>query len=78
MIIPCSSGNKDLHAHHRMTKRSSGKLPESWNRRNIDRPFADKTLDVVQGSLSFAAAAFGANETQTVDLIVERNGGTQG
>jgi hypothetical protein len=48
---------------------------------DIDSGFymvADKTLNAAQGSLSFSATAFGADETQTVDLVVERNGGTQG
>ena len=48
---------------------------------DIDSGFymvADKTLDVAQGSLSFSAPAFGADETQTIDLVVSRNGGSQG
>ncbi len=48
---------------------------------DIDSGFymvADNTLDVVEGSLSFSASAFGADETQTIDLVVQRTGGAQG
>lgn len=39
---------------------------------------ADNTLDVIEGSLSFSRSAFGADETQTIDLVVQRAGGSQG
>jgi len=38
----------------------------------------DNTLDVPQGSLSFAVDAFGADETQSVSLRVQRSGNSQG
>jgi len=38
----------------------------------------DNTLDVPQGSLSFAVDSFGADETQSVSLRVQRNGDSQG
>ncbi len=39
---------------------------------------ADKTLDVAEGSFSFTSTAYAGDETQTIDLVVQRNGGTQG
>lgn len=48
---------------------------------DIDSGFylvADKTLDVAEGTLSFTADAFGADETQTVNLTVQRTGGAVG
>jgi choice-of-anchor B domain-containing protein len=48
---------------------------------DIDSGFfmvADNTLDVPQGSLSFSTASFAADETETVDIVVQRSGGTQG
>jgi choice-of-anchor B domain-containing protein len=48
---------------------------------DIDSGFylvADNTLDVAQGTLSFAVDAFGADETQTIDLIIRRSGGSLG
>ena len=38
----------------------------------------DNTRTVPQGQFSFSAASFGADETQTLDLTVQRIGGTQG
>ncbi len=38
----------------------------------------DRTLDVPQGSLTFAAGSFGADETQAATLTVQRNGGSTG
>ena len=48
---------------------------------DIDSGFymvADNTLDVLQGSLSFTADAFGSDETQTLSLTVQRAGGSLG
>ena len=48
---------------------------------DIDSGFymvADNTLNSAQGSLSFSTTAYGADETQNLDLVVERNGGSQG
>ncbi len=48
---------------------------------DIDSGFymvADNTLDVPQGSLSFAQASFGADETQPMGLVVSRSGSSQG
>jgi choice-of-anchor B domain-containing protein len=48
---------------------------------DIDTGFyllADNTLNVDQGSFSFAAEAFGADETQPVTIVVQRNGGSLG
>ncbi len=48
---------------------------------DIDSGFymvADNTRNVAQGTLSFSAAAFGADETQSVNLVVNRSGGSQG
>ncbi len=48
---------------------------------DIDSGFymvADNTLGVAEGSLSFAADAFGADETQTLGIVVQRTGGSQG
>lgn len=48
---------------------------------DIDSGFymvADNTLDVVEGSLSFAADTFGADETQTLGIVVQRTGGSRG
>lgn len=48
---------------------------------DIDSGFymvADNTRNVAQGTLSFSAAAFGADETQSVTLVVNRSGGSQG
>ncbi len=48
---------------------------------DIDSGFymvADNTLAVPQGTLSFSTDAFGAEEAQTVDLVVQRTGGSQG
>lgn len=39
---------------------------------------ADNTLDVVQGSISFTASAFGGDELQTTGIVVQRTAGTQG
>ena len=39
---------------------------------------ADRTLDVAAGSLSFTADAFGGDESQTLDVTVQRQGGSQG
>ncbi len=39
---------------------------------------ADNTLSVTQGSLSFAAPAFGGDETQNVAIAVQRTGGSLG
>ncbi len=39
---------------------------------------ADKTLDAAQGTLSFAAPSFAANEGQTAQIVVTRSGGTDG
>ncbi len=39
---------------------------------------ADNTLDVAQGSLSFTTTAFGGNETQAINLTVQRAGSAQG
>ena len=39
---------------------------------------ADKTLDVAEGTLSFTATAFAGDESQAIDLTVQRTGGTQG
>lgn len=47
---------------------------------DIDSGFymvADNTLDVAAGSLSFTAAAFGADETQSLNIVVQRTGGSQ-
>lgn len=47
---------------------------------DIDSGFymvADNTLSFPQGSLSFAAAAFGNDETQNVAVAVQRTGGSQ-
>lgn len=38
----------------------------------------DRTLDVTQGSLSFAASSFAADETQVAALAVRRSGGSAG
>lgn len=38
----------------------------------------DKTLDGPQGSLSFSAEAFGADETQSLTLTVQRSGAAEG
>lgn len=38
----------------------------------------DNTLDVQQGSLSFAGAAFGATEGNSIAITVRRNGGSSG
>ena len=48
---------------------------------DIDSGFymvADNTRNVPQGRLAFAATSFAADETQSVDLTVQRLGGTQG
>ncbi len=48
---------------------------------DIDSGFymvADNTLDVPQGSLSFTAQSFTADESQSMSLIVQRSGGSQG
>ncbi len=48
---------------------------------DIDTGFyllADNTLNVDQGSFSFAAEAYGADETQPVNIVVQRNGGSLG
>lgn len=48
---------------------------------DIDSGFymvADNTLNVLQGTLSFSQPAFGADETQSLDLTVSRSGGSQG
>lgn len=47
---------------------------------DIDSGFymvADNTRNVAEGTLSFSAAAFGADETQSVSLVVNRSGGSQ-
>lgn len=47
---------------------------------DIDSGFymvADNTLDVSEGTLSFTADAFGADETQTLVIVVQRTGGSQ-
>ena len=38
----------------------------------------DKTRDVVEGSLSFTASSFGADETQSASIVVQRAGGATG
>jgi choice-of-anchor B domain-containing protein len=38
----------------------------------------DNTLDVPQGTLSFSASSFAADETQSLSLVVSRTGGSQG
>jgi hypothetical protein len=46
---------------------------------DIDSGFylvADNTLDVPQGTLSFSVDAYGADETQSVNLTVQRSGGS--
>ena len=46
---------------------------------DIDSGFymvADNTLSATQGALSFAATAYGADETQVVSLVVQRNAGS--
>ena len=48
---------------------------------DIDSGFylvSDKSLDVPQGSFSFTASAYGGDEAQTIDLVVQRAGGSQG
>ena len=48
---------------------------------DIDSGFylvADNTLDVPEGSLSFAAESYGSDETQPVSLTVQRSGSSQG
>jgi choice-of-anchor B domain-containing protein len=48
---------------------------------DIDSGFylvADNTLDVPQGTLSFSVDAYGADETQSVNLTVQRTGGSLG
>ena len=48
---------------------------------DIDSGFymvADNTRNVAQGQIAFSAASFGADETQTLNLTVQRLGGTQG
>jgi len=39
---------------------------------------ADKTLDVPEGTLRFAAKSFGANENQAASITVQRSGGGSG
>jgi len=46
---------------------------------DIDSGFylvADNTLDVPQGTLSFSVDAYGADETQSINLTVQRSGGS--
>ncbi|MEM9690676.1 MAG: choice-of-anchor B family protein, partial [Pseudomonadota bacterium] len=38
----------------------------------------DKSLDVIQGSLSFSADSYGGDEATNLELTVNRNGGTSG
>ena len=48
---------------------------------DIDSGFyvvGDNTKDVAQGTFSFTAASFGADETQTAGITVQRTGGTTG
>ncbi len=48
---------------------------------DIDSGFymvADNTLDVAEGTLSFSSDSFAADETQTLNIIVQRTGGSQG
>ncbi len=48
---------------------------------DIDSGFytvADNTLDVAQGTLSFAAGSFAASESQPGSIVVTRSGGSQG
>jgi len=48
---------------------------------DIDSGFymvADNTLDVAEGTLSFTADTFGADETQTLSVVVQRTAGSQG
>jgi len=48
---------------------------------DIDSGFyvvADNTLDVVEGTLAFAARSFAAEEAQPGNVVVQRIGGTQG
>ena len=48
---------------------------------DIDSGFyvvADKTLNVAEGTLAFAATSFGADEMQPGNIVVTRSGGSQG
>ena len=48
---------------------------------DIDSGFymvADNTLDVAEGTLSFSTDSFAADETQALDIVVQRTGGSQG
>lgn len=48
---------------------------------DIDSGFymvADNTRDVAQGQIGFSATSFGADESQPLQLTVQRTGGTQG
>jgi choice-of-anchor B domain-containing protein len=48
---------------------------------DIDSGFymvADNTLSVAEGMLSFSAPAYGADEAQSLDIAVQRSGGSQG
>jgi len=48
---------------------------------DIDSGFymvADKTLNVAEGTLSFSARSFGADEIQPGSVVVKRSGGSQG